>query len=227
MSTRNRPFLRGWADGSAWMTRKNELSNAQSEWHSTIRLACANRFHVCVFNNDADRLVHVSAMPAGLLQADVPEAGGVNLFLRSPSDTGRLGLLARTDCTCVCSATAHLDWWCSSTIGRQSTAAVGWTGVPNDSGKTERFASWRPIRAVSGHGRGGSYIGSVWLSSDGCPFCLDRPGILKTLKSGHALSSFLYLSPSVTAVQLSRQTRLFENPEERPCPITLPLRESI
>ena len=156
MSTRNRPFLRGWADGSAWMTRKNELSNAQSEWHSTIRLACSNRFHVCVFNNDAYRLVHVSAMPAGLLQADVPEAGGVNLFLRSPSDTGRLGLLARTDCTCVCLATAHLDWWCSSTMGRQSTAAAGWTGVPNDSGKTERFASWRPIRAVSGHGRGGA-----------------------------------------------------------------------
>ena len=154
MSTRNRPFLRGWADGSAWMTRKNELSNAQSEWHSTIRLACSNRFHVCVFNNDAYRLVHVSAMPAGLLQADVPEAGGVNLFLRSPSDTGRLGLLARTDCTCVCSATAHLDWWCSSTIGRQSTAAAGWTGVPNDSGKTERFASSEPSLGTGG----GTYI---------------------------------------------------------------------
>ena len=163
MSTRNRPFLRGWADGSAWMTRKNELSNAQSEWHSTIRLACSNRLHVCLFNNDAYRLVHVSAMPAGLLQADVPEAGGVILFLRSPSDTGRLGLLARTDCTCVCSATAHLDWWCSSTIGRQSTAAAGWTGVPNDSGKTERFASSEPSQ-----GTGGGELGSVKVSAVTC-----------------------------------------------------------
>jgi hypothetical protein len=192
MSTRNRPFLRGWADGSAWMTRKNELSNAQSEWHSTIRLACSNRFHVCVFNNDAYRLVHVSAMPAGLLQADVPEAGGVNLFLRSPSDTGRLGLLARTDCTCVCSATAHLDWWCSSTIGRQSTAAVGWTGVPNDSGKTERFASSEPSQ-----GTGGGELYRVSM----------------------AVQRRLSI--------LSGQTRHFENLEERPCPILVPLPESI
>jgi hypothetical protein len=75
MSTRNRPFLSGWADGSVWMTRNSEWSNAQSEWHSTIRLACSNRLHMCLFNNDVYRLVYVSAMPAGLLQADVPEAG--------------------------------------------------------------------------------------------------------------------------------------------------------
>ena len=130
---------------------------------------------VCVQqdNNDAYRLVHVSAMPAGLPQADVPEAGGVNLFLRSPSDTGRLGLLARTDCTCVCSATAHLDWWCSSTIGRQSTAAAGWTGVPNDSGKTERFASSEPSQGTGGGTHMHMYMHMYMLTccrvSNGCP----------------------------------------------------------
>jgi hypothetical protein len=101
--------------------------------------------------------------PPGSSRRMCQKPDDVNLFLRGPSDTGRLGLLARTDCTCVCSATAHLDWWCSSTIGRQSTAAAGWTGVPNDSGKTERFASSEPSQ-----GTGGGELGSVKVSAVTC-----------------------------------------------------------
>jgi len=104
--------------------------------------------------------------------------------------------------------------------------------VPNDSGKTERFASSEPSQGTGG---GELYRVSMAVQRrlsilsgqtrhfenleerpcpilvplpesicNGCPaVCPDRPGFLKTLKSGHALSSFLYLSP--TAVQLSRQ----------------------